>query len=86
MLLACMQVSNNAVYKYNYDSWYAQSAGEAAPAAAATEGGDKSEKPEAEKAEIQTEGDSKPVVTDTTDNTSAPATAADKGLIKFYLW
>ena len=85
MLLACVQVSNNAVYKYNYYFRYAQSAGDAAPAAAATEGGDNSEKLEAEKAEIQTEGDSKPVVTDTTDNTPAPATAADKGLIKFYL-
>ena len=65
MLLACMQVSSNAVYEYMI-YWYAQSAGDAA--------------------EIQIEGDSKPVVTDTTDNTSAPATAADKGLIKFYLW
>ena len=61
--------------------FHTQSAGDTVPDCL-TEEGDKSDKPVAE---ILTEVDSKPEATDTAGNTSAPATAADKGLIKFYL-
>ena len=74
------------VYIYGFS--YTQSAGDTSPAPV-TEGGDKSDKPVAEKADNPTEGDSKPVATDTTDDTSAPATAIDKGLIferSMYRW